>query len=487
MAFKTGSDSNIVLTNEGYKYNVQNNYSFSFEEKTILSNIRSKLVDVALNNESSNDIKLNDIKIIIRNNILDDSFDGEYINNLSQRFYEEINGYGILNPLIKDDDLEEIMVIGSNRPIYVYHRKYGMLETNISFSNNEEIVKIIDLIARKNNRRVDNESPILDARLKDGSRVNATLAPISADGPSITIRKFKKDPFTIIDLIKNKTLNSNLAAFLWLCIDGLGVESANIIISGGTSSGKTTTLNALSSFINPKERIITIEDTLELQIPHKHILRMETRLANIEGKGKLDMDDLVKNALRQRPDRIIVGEVRSKEAITLFTALNTGHSGFGTLHANNARETITRLTNPPMCVPKIMISAIDFILMQKRFYKSNGVSYRRVTELSEVVGIEEGTIQLNKIFQWNPSLDDFENITFSSNTIERIMRTRNISRKYIDDEIKIRGLVLELMAENNLRSNKVVSKIIDFYYTDKDKLLSLLKKSPKYFLRFNYV
>ncbi|MGN1185559.1 MAG: CpaF family protein [Methanobrevibacter wolinii] len=482
----TDSDFNIVSTNNGYKYNVQNIFGFTFEEKTILSNIRSKLVDVALNNESRNDIKLNDIKLIIRNSILNDSFDKEYIDNLSQRFYEEINGYGILNPLIKDDNLEEIMVIGSNKPIYVYHRKYGMLETNISFSSNEEIIKIIDLIARKNNRRVDNESPILDARLKDGSRVNATLAPISADGPSITIRKFKKDPFTIIDLIKNKTLNSNLAAFLWLCIDGLGVESANIIISGGTSSGKTTTLNALSAFINPKERIITIEDTLELQIPHKHILRMETRLSNIEGKGKLDMDALVKNALRQRPDRIIVGEVRSKEAITLFTALNTGHSGFGTLHANNARETITRLTNPPMCVPKIMISAIDFILMEKRFYKSNGVSYRRVTELSEVVGIEEGTIQLNKIFQWNPSLDDFENITFSSNTVERIMRTRNISRKYIDNEIKIRELVLELMVENNLRSNNVVSKIIEFYYINKDKLLSLLKNSPKYFLRFNH-
>ncbi|MDD5959843.1 MAG: CpaF family protein [Methanobrevibacter wolinii] len=482
----TDSDFNIVSTNNGYKYNVQNIFGFTFEEKTILSNIRSKLVDVALNNESRNDIKLNDIKLIIRNSILNDSFDKEYIDNLSQRFYEEINGYGILNPLIKDDNLEEIMVIGSNKPIYVYHRKYGMLETNISFSSNEEIIKIIDLIARKNNRRVDNESPILDARLKDGSRVNATLAPISADGPSITIRKFKKDPFTIIDLIKNKTLNSNLAAFLWLCIDGLGVESANIIISGGTSSGKTTTLNALSAFINPKERIITIEDTLELQIPHKHILRMETRLSNIEGKGKLDMDALVKNALRQRPDRIIVGEVRSKEAITLFTALNTGHSGFGTLHANNARETITRLTNPPMCVPKIMISAIDFILMEKRFYKSNGVSYRRVTELSEVVGIEEGTIQLNKIFQWNPSLDDFENITFSSNTVERIMRTRNISRKYIDNEIKIRKLVLELMVENNLRSNNVVSKIIEFYYINKDKLLSLLKNSPKYFLRFNH-
>ncbi|WP_255377155.1 CpaF family protein [Methanobrevibacter sp. 87.7] len=297
------SDSDIIPTDINYKYNIQNNYGFTFEEKTILSNIRSKLVDVALNNNESRTVKLEDIKHIIKNSILDSSFNEDYIDNLSQRFYEEINGYGILNPLIKDDNLEEIMVIGSNKPVYVYHREYGMLETNMSFSNNEDIIKIIDSIARENNRRFDNESPILDARLKDGSRVNATLPPISADGPSLTIRKFKKDPFTIIDLIKNNTLDSNIAAFLWLCIDGLGVKSANIIISGGTSSGKTTTLNALSALINPKERIITIEDTLELQIPHKHILRMETRLANIEGMGKLDMDALVKNALRQRPDR----------------------------------------------------------------------------------------------------------------------------------------------------------------------------------------
>lgn len=156
--------------------------------------------------------------------------------------------------------------------------------------------------------------------------------------------------------------------FFWLCFDGFGVKSANAIISGGTSSGKTTTLNALSSFINPKERIITIEDTLELQIPQEHVIRMETRPANIENKGELTMNDLVKNSLRQRPDRIIVGEVRSSEAITLFTALNTGHSGFGTLHSNSARETITRLTTKPMSVPKIMIQAIDFIIMQKDLY-----------------------------------------------------------------------------------------------------------------------
>lgn len=296
--------------------------------------------------------------------------------------------------------------------------------------------------------------------------------PISADGPSVTIRKFKKDPLTIIDLINLKTISSELAAFFWLCFDGLGVKSANAIISGGTSSGKTTTLNALSSFINPKERIITIEDTLELQIPHEHIIRMETRLPNIENKGELTMDDLVKNSLRQRPDRIIVGEVRGKEAITLFTALNTGHSGFGTLHSNSARETITRLTNAPMNVPKLMISAIDFIIMQNRIYQSNGVSFRRISEVAEIVGIEEETIQLNRIFQWNPETDMIENVSIASKTIDEIAKMSGCSINYLYQEIDNRKLIIDYLTKNNIRSIKEVKDIVEKYYLDSNKVLN---------------
>lgn len=215
----------------------------------------------------------------------------------------------------------------------------------------------------------------------------------------MTIRKFRKDPLTVVDLINFKTISSHLAGFLWVCVDGLGVKPCNAIIAGGTGSGKTTTLNTVISFTPPRERIITIEDTLELQLPHDHVLRMETRPPNIEGKGELDMDTLVKNSLRQRPDRVIVGEVRGKEAITLFTALNMGHSGFGTLHSNTARETITRLTNPPMNVPNIMIPALEFIIMQNRMYRSEGGSIRRVTEVAEIVGMEEGNVQLNRVFE----------------------------------------------------------------------------------------
>jgi flagellar protein FlaI len=363
------------------------------------------------------------------------------------------------------------MINGIDKPVFVYHRQYGMMKTNIEFDDEKKLTDLIDSIARQINRRIDQESPILDGRLIDGSRINATIPPVSPDGPSLTIRKFKKDPLTIIDLINSKTISAELAAFLWLCIDGLGVKSANAIISGGTSSGKTTTLNALSSFINPKERIITIEDTLELQLPHEHVIRMETRPANVENKGELTMNDLVKNSLRQRPDRIIVGEVRSDEAITLFTALNTGHSGFGTLHANDARETITRLTNKPMCVPEIMIQAIDFIIMQNRIYTPSGVSYRRISEVVEIVGIEEGVVQLNKIFQWNPETDQIENVSISSKTLSQIAKLSGQSINELHKEIEKRGLVLKHMIKQNIHSVNDVKQVLDLYSHDSDGVL----------------
>ena len=396
----------------------------------------------------------------------------KYLDDLSNKFLREIIGYGKIDPLIQDDELEEIMIIGTSKPIFVYHRKYGMMKTNIQFNDETELRDLIDSIARQINRRIDQESPILDGRLSDGSRINATIPPVSADGPSLTIRKFRQDPLTIIDLINSRTISLDLAGFLWLCIDGLGVKSANAIISGGTSSGKTTTLNALSAFINPNERIITIEDTLELQIPHEHVIRMETRPTNVEGKGELTMNDLVKNSLRQRPDRIIVGEVRADEAITLFTALNTGHSGFGTLHSNDARETITRLTNEPMSVPEIMIQAIDFIIMQNRIYTPSGISFRRVSEVAEVVGMEEGTVQLNKIFQWNPERDTIENISITSNTLQQIATLSGKSIPELKSEIENRKIVLKHMINQNIRSVEGVNSVIELYYKNPQKVLN---------------
>lgn len=453
---------------------------YSSEEKLLLSELRENLVDLAISSDESlqvnEDKLLNDIKNFLfaklPNNSQNNTISNEYLDNLARKLFQDLVGYGEIDPLIRDDNLEEIMVIGIDKPVFVYHREYGMMKTNILFKDAGEVMNLIDSIARQINRRIDQESPILDGRLPDGSRVNATIPPISADGPSMTIRKFKRDPLTIIDLINSKTISVELAAFFWLCFDGLGVKSANAIISGGTSSGKTTTLNALSSFINPKERIITIEDTLELQIPHEHVIRMETRPPNVENRGELTMNDLVKNSLRQRPDRIIVGEVRGSEAITLFTALNTGHSGFGTLHSNDARETITRLTNAPMSVPNIMISAIDFIIMQNRIYKSDGVSFRRISEVAEVSGIEEGVIQLNKIFEWDPQSDTIKNVGITSKTLTEIANVSGNSLNSLYDEIKNREIVLQHMVDQNIRSIRDVSTVLEMYYLDSQKVLN---------------
>ena len=458
------------------QYNITKQ-NYTTKEKELLGEIRENLVDLAIS--TGENIQANEEKLL--NNIKSFLFDRlddvpiEYINKLSRKILRDIAGYGEIDPLIQDDDLEEIMIIGINKPVFVYHRSYGMMKTNITFTNEQDLLDLIDTIARQINRRIDQESPILDGRLTDGSRINATIPPISADGPSLTIRKFRKDPFTIVDLINSKTISVELAAFFWLCFDGLGVKSANAIISGGTSSGKTTTLNALSAFINPSERIITIEDTLELQIPHEHVIRMETRVANVENKGELTMNDLVKNSLRQRPDRIIVGEVRAEEAITLFTALNTGHSGFGTLHSNDARETITRLTNEPMSVPEIMIQAIDFIIMQNRIYTPSGKSFRRISEVAEVVGIEEGVVQLNKIFQWTPETDTIDNVSITSKTLSQIANLSGKSMNELYHEIEKREMVLSHMVINNIRSVSEVNNILERYYKNPEEILNEIR------------
>ncbi len=381
------------------------------------------------------------------------------LNKLSQ----DVNGYGAIDILLGDDELEEIMIIGTNKPVYVYHRSKGMMITDIKLESNE-IRQIIEKIANNIQRKIDKQTPILDARLDDGSRINATIPPVSADGPTLTVRKFKKDPYTIADLIKLNTMTSDLAAFLWVTIEGLNVNPSNIIIAGGTGSGKTTTLNTLTSFIPPYERIITIEDTLEMQIPHDHIIKTETRPPNIENKGEITMDLLLKNSLRQRPDRIIVGEVRSKEAITLFSALNTGHSGMGTLHANSSHETITRLINPPMNVPNIMLNSINFIIMQNRLYNPDKGIVRRITEVAEVVGMENDNIQLNKIYEYDPTSDSIQFSAINCNVLNKIASLKGITYKDVLKEVARRRKYLEKFVEKKHSTIYQLQAYINEYY-----------------------
>ena len=304
----------------------------SKEEQKLLKMVRDRaIVEIQIdpesipNPEERRRVFLKAVRSMVKE--MAPNFSEGRIEVITELIVQNMIGYGRLDPLIRDDNLEEVMVIGTNKPVYVWHRRFYMCKTNIVFEEDKEILNIIERIAREIGRRIDQQSPLLDARLPDGSRVNATIPPISLEGPTITIRKFKKDPLTIIDLIKYGTLNTDIAGLLWIMVDGLGVKPANVLVSGGTGSGKTTLLNSLAMFIPPSERVISIEDTAELQLPIEHWVRLETRPPNIEGKGEVTMDDLVKNTLRMRPDRIIVGEVRGPEARTMFTAMNTGHNG----------------------------------------------------------------------------------------------------------------------------------------------------------------
>jgi flagellar protein FlaI len=396
----------------------------------------------------------------------------ERLKRLSEVVVRDMIGYGPLDMILADDMLEDIMVTGTDKPVYVYHRKHGMCSTGIIFENEESIKHIIDKIARIIGRRIDQQTPLLDARLPDGSRVNATIPPVSLEGPTISIRKFRKDPLTVIDILKFGTMPADIAAFLWLIVDGLGIRPANILFAGGTGCGKTTTLNAATTFVPERERILSIEDTAELQLPHKHWIRLETRPPNVEGRGEITMDDLVKNVLRMRPDRMVVGEVRGPEARTLFTAMNTGHDGcMGTLHSNSAMETVTRLTEAPMKVPQIMIPALDVIVMQQRIYQRKKGQIRRITEVAEVSGFEGGKVQLSRIYKWNPRSDTVESTGVPSRIKRTIAEFSGVSGSDIEIELEKRAAVLEWMGQKGVRNIFDVGKIIQEYYRDPESVL----------------
>jgi len=402
------------------------------------------------------------------------------IKQLSEVAVRDMIGYGPLDPMIADDRLEDIMVTGVGKPVYVYHRKYGMCFTNVSFEDEDSIKYLIDKIARIVGRRIDQQMPLLDARLPDGSRVNATLPPVSLEGPTISIRKFRKDPLTMIDILNFGTLSMDAAAFLWLIVDGFGIKPANIIFAGGTGCGKTTMLNAATTFVPERERIISIEDTAELQLPHKHWIRLETRPPNVEGRGEIAMNDLVKNALRMRPDRLIVGEVRGPEAQTMFTAMNTGHDGCcSTIHSNSAIETITRLTSAPMNVPPIMIPALNVIVMQQRMYHRQKGQIRRITEISEVIGLEGGMPQLSCIFKWNPRTDVLEPTGVPSKIERMIAEFSGKSGSDVKIELKKRAAMFEWMRQRGIRNVFEVGRIVQDYYQDPEKVLKRVRDEKR--------
>jgi pilus assembly protein CpaF len=315
---------------------------------------------------------------------------------------DDILGYGPIEPLLRDDSVTEIMV---NAPDRVYVERNGKLErTDVQFVDDAHVMRIIDKIVSQVGRRVDEASPMVDARLPDGSRVNAIIPPLALRGPTVTIRKFARDPYTINDLISFGTVTGRSAQFIAACVKG----KLNILISGGTGTGKTTTLNAMSAFIPADERIVTIEDAAELQLQQDHVVTLESRPANIEGSGEIKIRELVRNALRMRPDRIIVGEVRGAETLDMLQAMNTGHEGsLTTIHANSPRDALARLETlvltagvelPHRAIREQIASAFDLLIQIERLVDGS----RRVTAISEVLGMEADVVTLQDVFVASP-------------------------------------------------------------------------------------
>jgi len=399
-------------------------------------------------------------------------------NILAGHLIHEMLGLGRLEVMLNDDNLEEVVVNNSAEPVWVFHKKFGWLKTNVIVPSEEQIYNYASLIGRKVGRQVTNLNPLMDAHLTTGDRVNATLFPISTKGNTITIRKFRREPWTMIHFIdpKEKTLTREIAALLWLCMQ----YELNILIAGGTASGKTSVLNALMPFIPPTHRIISIEDTRELRLPDfLHWIPLTTREANPEGKGEISMLDLLINSLRMRPDRVVVGEIRrEREAEVMFEAMHTGHSVYATLHADRAEQVVRRLTNPPIALPESLLEALHLVVVQ---FRHRRLGIRRTLEVAELIPGETGRAspRLEILYRWKPQTDTIEKVKNSVRLINEIRLHTGMTDEQMNKDIMEKETILQWMLDNNIRTVNTVGKVVADYYHDRDKILKIVKEKGK--------
>ena len=444
----------------------------------ILERVRKELIEKV-------NLGMGEIKDLNKSNVVEEKFT-KYITILIDKYFPDAEedtreflttylkmkslGLGNLELLMSDSKLEEIVVNQSDEPAWVYHKDHGWLKTTVELKDEEEIKHYASVMGRKVGRQITKLNPLLDANLESGDRVNATLNPVSSEGNTITIRKFSEDPWTITKFIDNGTITAEAAALIWLSIQ----YEMSAMISGGTASGKTSALNVFAGFFPPNQRIISIEDTREVRLPSfLHWVPLSTVMANPEGKGEVNMGNLLVNSLRMRPDRILVGEVRRKEETeTLFEAIHTGHSVYATFHANNAEETVERLTNPPINVPKVMLPSISLIVVQ---FRNRRTGNRRTFQIAEI--LEDGTP--NVIMQFDQDKGRLVKVNKSKRLYEKIELFTGMGRDEINDELEEKQNVLEYLQEHDIRSVDGVGKVIAEYYTDKENLMKHVKKGKR--------
>jgi flagellar protein FlaI len=394
----------------------------------------------------------------------------EAVDKLTYYIIRDFIGYGKIDPLMRDPLIEDISTDGVNIPIYVWHRFYESLPTNITFTDPAELDSFVVRLAYLAGKNISIAAPILDASLPEGSRIQITYGrEVTRRGSTFTIRRFKADPLTISDLIAFNTVSSEMAAYLWFIIE----NRASVMVAGGVASGKTTMLNSLSMFIKPEMKIVSVEDTQEINLPHENWIPSVVR-AGFKGddkkSGTITLFDLLKAAVRQRPDYIIVGEVRGEEAYTLFQAMATGHLGMCTIHAESAEAVIKRLGSEPMNIPKPLIAMTDVILVMERT-EVKGKPARRVSVATEVIELETKTNEIltEEVFRWNPKFDKFAS-SGDSALLEKHMKKMSLTEEDIKREFKARKTVLEWMVKQGIRHYSDVAKVIREYYANPNRV-----------------
>ena len=402
------------------------------------------------------------------------------IPSLNQRLKEvlaglliqEMFGLGRIEFLLADPNTEEVVVNGSKEPVWVYHKKYGWLKTNIQIKSENDILNYANNIGRKVGRQVTILNPLMDAHLPSGDRVNATLFPVSTHGHTITIRKFRRSPWTIVDFIENKTINYEVAAWVWLAVQ----FELNMIVTGGTATGKTSLLNVFMNFVPPNHRILSIEDTRELQLPRfLHWIPLTTREPNPEGLGAVTMLDLLVNSLRMRPDRIIVGEIRrAREAEVLFEAMHTGHSVYATLHADTAEQALKRLCNPPINVPETVVGALHLFVVA---FRDRRTGIRRMLQLSEIIPGAESGLNINTLYRWRPSTDEITKTNESYRIVEEIKNHTGMNDEEIKKNLEEKVDILKWLVKNHTNDINKIGRIVAIYYTDPEFIFKNMEKS----------
>jgi len=451
----------------------------SIATSSLLSEVRNELVTITtvgmkeiINPKAYNEVKkrfMREAENILKQKL--PTIKEDVKEFLIGRLMQEMLGLGEIEFLINDPNLEEVVILSSKKTIRVYHKKLGWLTTNLTVEKEEDIINYSNIIARRVGRQINVLSPLLDAHLVSGDRVNAILYPISTDGNTITIRKFARDPYTIVDLINNKTINLEVAVLLWIAIE----YEMNILISGGTASGKTVLLNSCMPFIPPNHRIISVEDTRELMLPDfLYWCPLVTRSPNPEGKGAVSMLDLLVNSLRMRPDRIILGEMRrEEEARVLFEAMHTGHSVYATLHADSTAETVSRLTNPPLNVPPNLLKAVNLNVV---VFRDRRRGIRRVLQIGE---FESGSdrASANIIYRWIPEKDEIVQHSESSRFFEDILRITGMSNKELKENLEEKKTIINALIKDNIRELNNMGKVMNLYYSDKEELIKAISKN----------